>query len=220
MGVIKRQGIKHSFVTYLATIGGAINVLFIYPLVLQKEELGLIQILITTAQLITTFVVFGFGPVTVRYFAAFKDKPNAHNGFLFFVLLIPFLFYILLLGNAYLFEESINNYFKNHPNADLLLYYLPYILIFVFVFVSNTILVNYISNFGRITIPAVLENLFLKLATPILYTLYYLQYFSFPELINGIAFIYSLTVIGLFIYTYHLGQLFLKPNFNSLNKPL
>jgi hypothetical protein len=59
MGVIQRQGLKNALFTYSGIIIGFINVIFIQPNYLTKEEVGLIRVLFSFAALIAVFLPLG-----------------------------------------------------------------------------------------------------------------------------------------------------------------
>ncbi|NJN33912.1 MAG: hypothetical protein HC817_06340 [Saprospiraceae bacterium] len=73
MGIIKRQSIKNSIVSYAAVLVGAISVIFIYPLI-DESALGIIQFTINTAILFAPFASFASSYTALRYFPVFKTR--------------------------------------------------------------------------------------------------------------------------------------------------
>jgi O-antigen/teichoic acid export membrane protein len=73
VGVIKRQGIKNTIITYIGIIIGAVNIIFIQPKLLTEEELGLTRLLYDFAYLIGLAVPLGLPNIIVKYFPFFKD---------------------------------------------------------------------------------------------------------------------------------------------------
>ena len=57
MGIIIRQGIKGTIVSYLGTLLGYVNMLILFPLIFSTEEIGLYRILLDAASF---FVIFSF----------------------------------------------------------------------------------------------------------------------------------------------------------------
>lgn len=88
MGVIKRQGIKNTIITYIGIIIGAFNIIFIQPKLLSPEELGLTRLLYDFAYMIGLAIPLGLPNIIVRYFPFFKDKSQKHHGFAGIILLI------------------------------------------------------------------------------------------------------------------------------------
>lgn len=59
MGVVKRQGIKQSIVTYVGMAIGAVNLLWLYPLALSKAQIGITKFVLDTAVLVSPFLFWG-----------------------------------------------------------------------------------------------------------------------------------------------------------------
>lgn len=211
MGVIQRQSLKHTFISYFGMFLGVFSVLFIYPL--AKEEYGLFQVIISATSICLSFFSLGMGSVGIKFFPIFKNYKNGHNGFLSFLLLGGVLGFLIFLISFPLFSNLFsNNFFKEQPLfADYSIYLLPIVFLFLF----NHILVNYISNFQRIVIPSILEQLLIKLVLPLLFVLYITNYITLNWLLLGVVLNYILVLVGLILYLkYILHQFHL-----TLNKP-
>ena len=100
MGVIIRQGIKHSLVNYLGAGVGVISMLFIYPL--DAEAYGLARFLTDTAILFIPITLLGANVLPVRFFPTFEDDKNAHNGFLGWLLVLSLVGSLLTVVAAWL----------------------------------------------------------------------------------------------------------------------
>jgi len=219
MGIIQRQSLKHTIVSYVGVIIGLLSVIFIYP---REEELyGLFQLISGSALLCTSFFMLGFNIHSVRSFPEFKNEENGHNGFLAFLLtgaLVGFvLFLILLPGIKYLFLDVL---FKNSSGRELFERYFYYLIPIVFLFIFNAILLRYISNFHRIVVPNILDQLLIKIATPLLIILFILGKLDVTQFIQGIVLTYIIVFTGFIFYTKFLGQLHLKPNFGFITRPM
>ena len=219
MGVILRQGFKHSTVTMAATLVGMVN-MFIYTAVLTKDELGFFQYLLSIAILVSPFLLFGADSVTTKFFPVLREKALKNNGFLFFLLLIPSLSFSLFMVGCIVFKDQIFQNYQDHPNAKLLfdyLYLLPWLISTMLI---TNILTRYIANFKLIVVPEIINNLWLKVTIPLLAIIYYLGYISFGGFLIYLTVSYGLRAIFLILYLYKIGALDLKPNFKFFEKPL
>lgn len=220
MGVIQRQSIKQSIITYIGVLIGAVNILLIYPQTLSTAEFGLIQFVISTAGVIAPFAILGMGHVAIKFFPDFQNPENGHNGFLFFLLLVPTIgisfFYLL----AFIFEMPLLNHFLQKTDGQLYINYVPYIVPLVALLNLSTIFSKYCYCFNRIAIPQLFNNLFLKIGLPSLCLLYFFDVIDFQSLMLGLLSIYVLITISFLLYIRSLGQLYFKPNFEFLTKPL
>ena len=216
MGIIKRQSIKQSIVTYVGMAIGAFSTFFIYTRV--PEEYGLIQFLVTTSALVAPFVFLGSPLVGVRFFPEFKDDEKEHNGLLFLLLTISLVGFLIFLLSSFLFQNMIFEYYSKKENSEWFIQYLPYIIPLTFSLMLSTLLTQYISNFHRIVVPSILNNLFPKIALPTLVLLYFQKIITLSTLVNTLVVVYAIMLLGLFTYLWFLGHLYLRPNFDFLKK--
>jgi len=220
MEVIFRKGLKHSIITIVGTVLGAINILFIYTYFLTEKEFGLFQYLVSWAKFIVPFVTLGIETIAIRYYSVFKDKSEKNNGFLFFLLTIPLISYTFFCLGYILLEDTIFYAISKHPNAILLSEYLPYILGLILVLLISRVLTTYISNKRLIVVPEILNNLCLKIAIPINAILYYFEILSFNDFIWSILLSYTLSTVGMLFYVWQKGALDLRPNWKFFNRNL
>ncbi len=213
MGVIQRQSIKQSIVNYLAVGVGAISTVFIYPL--EKELYGLARFIIDTSLMIAPFILMGFSAVTIRFFPQFRDEERGHRGFLFFLVLAVVAGSFLYALLAFLFREQFYGLYegKSPLFQQFLIYLIPMAILIAF----QQLFFNYSSNFQRIAIPAVFQNL-IKLSLPALILLYVWQTINTSQVVNGILISYVIALAGLVLYVKWLGQLKLKPDFSLLTR--
>ena len=213
MGVIQRQSIKQSIVNYLAVGIAAISTILIYPQ--DKETYGLARFIIDTSLMMAPFILLGFGSVTIRFFPQFRNEEKGHNGFLFFLLLAVSagsLIYALL---AFFFKDQFYGLF----GEEALIYqrFFPYLVPMAILIAFLQLFFNYSSNFHRIVVPAIFQNL-IKISLPLLILLFVWHMVSIEQVVNGILINYILALAGLIFYIYLLGQLKLKPDFGLLQK--
>ena len=217
MGVIQRQSIKNSLVNYLGVAIGAFSVIFIYPLI-TKEDLGAIQFALGVAILFAPIAGLALNMTTVRFFPQFRDDNKQHNGFLFLLIAATALSTSLFAVIVYAFREPISNFFYN--DKQLFLNILPYILVFTALVALGNLLQSYTALFNRIVVPALFQNLLIKLAQPVLVFLFSLGLISFATVYKGLGLALALMVLGLIGYLFILKQFHLKPQFDAQKKPL
>ena len=213
MGVIKRQGIKQSIVTYLGVVFGAINTLFIYPRMLPADY-GLIRFIVDLSTLIFPMILLGFNQVSVRFFPDFKDDEKGHNGFQFFMITgvtTGILIFICLVG---IFKEQIYGIYESKGTVYLenLIFVMPMAILAAYSFIFTTFSINH----KRIAIPQIFNQLYMKMGLPILAILYLMEYISLQMILWGLVGIYAAALISNISYVKLLGQLHLKPNFSRL----
>lgn len=218
MGVIKKEGIKQSIVTYVGVLIGVANTMYFYPKFFSEEELGLFRFLIDTATLLFPFVSLGIHNLSVRMFPTFKNSENGHNGLLYFLLLGVFIGYaVFLIGVFILYpfietllsEKSLliqNNWFYIVPLAGLT--------------VLGMICTQYILNFKKVLLPSIFNELFIKVGLPAIAVICYLDILTIMQGVYLLLGIYLLQVLSLIGYIIYLKEWHWKPNWGFLKKPL
>ncbi len=215
MGIIQRQSIKYSLVNYLGVGLGMINVLFVAPLALN--EYGLLQVLIATATLSVPFASIGSHTLAVRFFPNFRNPGLKHSGFLGFLLTVASTGYFLFTGAVILLWDPIFGFFtQKDPGNSYLPQFLVYFVPLAFLVLQIHILSAYISNFHRIVWPAIVHELFLKVAMPILTLLFVWQLISVAGLVKLLLGTYAAVVFMLIGYLASLGEFHLKTDWKKI----
>ena len=216
MGVIKRQGLKFSLVNYLGVALGAISSIFIYPR--DKELYGLFGFLLDTANIFVPFALMGTTSISIQFFPMFADDKKGHNGFLFWLLALCTFGSILLMLLLWIFQVPIYQYYAT-KSSQLYIQYIYAIVPITIFYVFIIVLKQYCSNFHRIVIPGLLDQL-IKFTFPLLFVLFISGTISMDYVIYGIIFNYVLYLIGMIWYVRSLKQFFVKPNFSFLDKSM
>lgn len=216
MGVIIRQGIKHSLVNYLGAGIGVISMLFIYPL--NAEAYGLARFLTDTAVLFIPITLLGANVLPVRFFAVFENQRNAHNGFLGWLLVLSLAGSCLTILAAWLAWNPIMNYYGNVSPLyrAYLIFFIPILLLRALI----QMLTSYISNFHRIVIPSLLNDLLFKISLPVFIFLLYKGWWDYQALVIGIVFNFIFVLIGLILYLKYLGQWSLAIHWTAFKGPV
>ena len=204
MGVVRRQGIKQSIVTYSGIMVGGLSSFFVYPL--EKEAYGLVQFVLSTAVLAVPFTLLGTPNVAIRFFPEFKHD-RGHHG-LFPTLLLAFgVGFFLLALLSFLLQDVIEGAL---PAQSDFLGYWQYALPLVFFMALSKLLAMYTANFQRIAVPEIFVSLLPKVGLPVLILLVYFDYFTWDQLLLGVLSLYALGSVFLLVYLHGLGELRLQ----------
>lgn len=218
MGVVKRQGIKQSVVTYVGLFIGAMNLLFLYPLALTKEQIGITRFVLDLAVLISPFLFWGGADLIVRFFPKFKHQESGHRGFLFFLLLIFGTGVLTLLALNFFLGEHLFSFYSG--KSALFQDYLPFVVPLAMLLTSAAIFSSHASNFQLIVVPSIIGELMPKLGMGLLVLLFLVGWIGFSGIFYGQLAFYLLILFGQIWYIASIGQLHLKPDFAFLKKPL
>ena len=205
MGVIVRQSTKSAIVNYVGILVSYFSVFFVY---LKNESLyGTARFIIDAAMLVAPFLIMGMNVLPTRYFSKY-DKTEAGHGPFLTMLFCGAIGLIGIFSVIYfVFQARILEWITDENKSALYNDAVPYILPTAAIFALSSLLINYISNFKRIVVPAILNDLLRKVFLPIsiLVVVYgIVKNTVFPSLILGM---HILTLIGLVAYVFYLGEL-------------
>ncbi|MCC6691181.1 MAG: polysaccharide biosynthesis C-terminal domain-containing protein [Bacteroidia bacterium] len=200
MGVIKRQGIKNTLVTYTGILIGFLNVIFIQPRFLTPQELGLIRVLFSFSAILATFLPLGIGSITTRYFPYFKNSEQRHFGFfgviLLFVLIGGALVSLLMLA---LKNVIIGWYIKESALFTDFFYFVIPLCFFISVVYALTI---YCQSLFKSTIPAFLNDVVIRVFSIIVISVYFLKWISLKSFITLFVAVYGMQALLLLLYIF------------------
>lgn len=218
MGVIIRQSLKNSIVTYFGVIIGTINVLYLYNAFLSTDQMGLYSAITSFPIVFASFTQLGIPLIAVRYFNRFNDDRKQHNGFFAFLMIAPlvgcFIFSLLYIFGSGLFRWIYED------GSPLLVQYYYYLLPLTICLVYMTVLEAYARVHLRIVVPAVIRELGIKLSNSALAIAFAMNWISFDQLIMALVFIHLLAVLALLVYLKWLGRLYWKVDFRFVRKPV
>ena len=185
MGIIIRQGIKGTIANYIGIAFGIFNMLYLFPKVLTEIEIGLIRTLLDFSLVFASICLLGGRETMTKYFPYFKSHGRNKGGFYFFSILIPLLgFFIFSLAFFLKKDLLFRIYEANSPLLNIYtqyLYPLTFIALFSFYFESLSYL------FGKITIPKIIREVFLRAFTGLMVIAYLFKYLDQKELIQTIV---------------------------------
>ncbi len=218
MGIIKRQSIQNTVVIYVGIVLGFLSTIYLYPNILSTDQYGLTRVLLSFAFISTEFAHLGIKNIAIKFFPEFENKEKEHNGFLFFVLIIPLLGFLLFLATVFLFESQIIELYSRDSIlfGDYYFYLIPLVFgILYFDVLNSYIRANYDSVPGSIV-----NEIVLRVFSITLLILMYFEVISFQVFMAGFVLSYLIQPIILTAYLIRSRKLYVKPNFSFLNKSL
>lgn len=218
MGVIKKEGIKQSIVTYVGVLIGTVNTMYFYPKYFSEEELGLFRFLLDTATLLFPFISLGIHNLSVRMYPTFENPKNGHNGLLFFLLIGVSGGYVIFFLSSLFFTPFVVVFLES--KSFLIQENWHFIIPLSGLVVLSMICTQYILNFKKVLLPSIVNELFMKIGLPLIAVACFFGYLSIQDGIFVLLGIYSTIAILLIGYIFFLKQWHFKPNWNFLDKSL
>jgi len=217
MGIVARQGIKTSIVSYLGVALGAVNTLFLYPKFLDTEEIGLLTLLTNVVLIIAPIAMLGVSGVLVKYYPFFKDDKEALQQFQFFVLLIPITGYALAVSILLLSNGLFITHFE--ANSPLFLTYLYTLVPFCLILLFRNTAEAYSRVLLRVAVPKVFKEVAWRILISALVIAYGYYSFSQELLVYGYIGAFLINAILLAYYVYKLKPFRISLGLSKLGRP-
>jgi len=106
MGIVLRQSAANTIITYFGFGIGAINTLFLYTSFLGEEYFGIVSVVLPAANILMPLLAFGVHSTMIRFYSHCRSEEERES-FLSFMMIMPLLLIIPVLGGLYLFQEQI-----------------------------------------------------------------------------------------------------------------
>jgi len=106
MGIVFKQSLNNTLITYLGFGIGAINQLFLYTRFLEAEYFGLVTVILSASLILMPLMTFGVQNTLVKYYSSFKGEESI-NGFLVLMLLLPLITVVPLYVLSYFAHDLI-----------------------------------------------------------------------------------------------------------------
>ena len=210
MGIIQRQGIKNTIITYTGIGIGFLNILFFQPRFLTPQEVGLTRILFNFSSLVSFLLPLGIGVITVKYFSYFRNEKNGHNGFFGLILLFMFVGFIFVSILLLLFKGFIFSQYEKESKLFTEYYYCVFPLSLVLSFIA--VLTLYCNSIFKTTFPALFNEVLIRILSIVLFAVYFLKWISLSVFMWLFVSVYGTQVIFLLTYIAIVGNPSLKIN--------
>ena len=199
MGIVQKQGLSITVISFIGVVIGAINTLFIFPNVLGAEKHGLVMLFLSIATIISQFAHLGIPNTIIRFFPFFKDRKK----FIYrLALQVPAMSVALVFFMFYLFGAELLSIY-NLKN-QLFVNYQGILIPLVGSLVFFEVLLSISRSELKTVFPAVLRELGLRVFTLILLVMYFIDWIDFTVFIYAWLAMYSLNVFLLALYLFNL----------------
>lgn len=206
MSVVARQSFKYSIIGYLGFLLGTVSAIFIFPF--DMVFYGKLRFVLSATLMLVPFVVFGLSYSNVYFFGKAKEEGKHQNLFSLSLVGVGINFLIFLLG-FFAFFFVFSSFQEDSELWDMKRLILPMVLVMSLSAVFN----RYISNFKRIVIPNIFENIFPKLANLGAFCLFFFLGTSEKISYGFFLGVFVLGLIGYVLYTNKLEKI--EPDFST-----
>ena len=212
MGIVARQSIKGTIATYIGVAVGIVTTFFIQTKALQPEQIGLIDILLQCSLLFGGLAQLGTNSSAMRYYPFFKDEEHRDHGFFGWTLLVPMIGFTLFLIAFFLLKEPIVRFFTKDSSvgADLFGKYVNFVIPLAFFMLYLSVFETNSNLLLRIVLPKFIREVGLRVATLVVYLLYFYQVIDFDGVVIGFCIFYGLATLINIVYLLSLKRVSFK----------
>ncbi len=214
MGVVIRQGFKSLIAQYIGIVIGYVNIIFLFPLCLPLEQIGLSRFILEMGLFLAYFAQIGVPNAVNKFYPYFRNKENNDNGFQFLISFVPLIGILIFSLIFILFKPLFIDFFiTNSPLViDYFWYFIPFTIIYVYLNITE----QYCSTQFRIVVPKLIRDVYLRLISTVLLIMKYFDLIDFDQFMQLMTVFYF---FGLLMNIYYIKYLFginLKPDFTLI----
>ena len=165
--------------------------------------------MVDSALLLTPLLMLNVGRLSIRYFPKFRNPEKSNHGFLRLLLRFAILGLVIFSILFFILLDKIGDKFaEKHPYFGQFTIYILPIAILTTLAIS---LGNYISNFKRIVVPFLLNNMLHKIWIPLLVLLFVAGFIKAGGIVWGVIAMFGISSAGLILYLSSLEKIRFGP---------
>ncbi len=221
MGVIAKQSIRGTIVTYLGIAVGVVTTFFVLTRFLTTEEIGLARVLIDAATLFIGLAQLGTNASIIRFYPYFKEKDSHEDhGFFFWALVVPFIGFLIFAVVYWACRVPLGEWFGE--KSPLFVNYYYFVLPLAFFMLYQTICESTCNVLMHIVVPRAVRELIVRVGLLAIYLLYAFGILSLDGLVISICLNYAIAALINLAYFFSLQRISLRPDWSFLrtNKDL
>lgn len=229
MGIIARQSIKGTAVTYIGVAVGFLTTFFVLTRFLTAEEIGLARVLVDAATLFASLAQLGTSASIIRFYPYFQttkqsnDSPiqqrsssTLDNGFWFWTLIIPIAGFLLILLVYCLCRQPLAAWFGE--KSPLFVDYYYFIVPMAFCMLYQSVFETSSNVLMRIVVPRAVRELLVRVGLLCCYLLYAFHYLSLDGFVWAMCLTYAVAALINLFYLVGQGNISWRPDFDYLRQ--
>ena len=224
MGIIAKQSIQGTIVTYLGVAVGFVTTFFVLTRFLSAEEIGLARVLIDAATLFIGLAQLGTSSSIIRFYPHFKAKgekqeardENTEHGFFFWTMIIPMVGFSLFTAIYCACYTPLSQWFGEKSPLFVEYYYM--VIPMAFFMLYQTIFETNANVRMHIVIPRAVRELITRIGLLIVYLLYAFECLDINGYVISLCVVYAVAMLCNMGYLFSLGEISLRPDMQFLRQ--
>ncbi|MEO0570547.1 MAG: polysaccharide biosynthesis C-terminal domain-containing protein [Bacteroidota bacterium] len=214
MGIVLKQALRNTVITYVGFVIGAINTLFLYTYILEPEYYGLVTFILATGAILMPLMAFGTHNTLVRFYSTQPDESK--NGFLTLMLLSPLLALIPMALFTWVFQDTIGEFFSKQNG--LVKDYVWYVFLVGLAMAYFEVYYSWTKVLLKSVFGNLMKEVFVRLGVLVLLVALYFEWVSLDFFLKALVGLYLLRTIAMQLYAYRIQRPRLDFNFPKETK--
>jgi O-antigen/teichoic acid export membrane protein len=218
MGIVIKQSIKNTIVTFIGFAIGAINVLYMYPVFLGKEYLGLTNYVLSAANILYPIMSFGIQNTLIKFFNENNKTEEDLSSYFSYMILLPLLIIIPFFALFYTFYENIASY-ESAKNAIVydFVWEIPLIALFIGYF---EIFYAWLRAHMKSVFGSFVKEVFVRILVTISLFGVYFKFITLPQFIHSLVLVYGISLLVIIYYANKVKPIQLNKKFPKNTKSI
>lgn len=211
MGIVQRNSITITILSYVGIVVGYVNKIVLFTNFLTPDQVGLANILVTLAVMYAQFSALGINSTIVKFFPFFRTADRRDNGFFFWTALGVSVGFIVFTLVFLMFREPVQEYYAR--NSPLLSAYWLLLIPLGLTTLFTNFFTAWLQALQKTVVSSFVYDVLLRLLITAEITLYALGAIDFGQFVVGYVLIYFVPTLVLLFYLLAIGQVSLRPSF-------
>ena len=213
MGIVKRNSIVITVLSYIGIVVGYVNKILLFPNFLSEEQVGLANILVALATMYAQFSALGVNSAVVKFFPYFRTPDRRHNGLFFWSALGVSAGFVLFTVLFLLLRDPVTEYYAR--KSPLLSQYCLLLIPLGLTTLFFNFFTSWLQALHKTVVSSFVYEVLLRLLITAEISLYALGTIDFRQFVAGYVLIYFVPTLILLLYTLGTRQVRLRPVVSS-----
>lgn len=216
MGIVFRQSIKNTIVTFIGALLGLV-VVYISQKFLPQQELGFSRNLLNQAVICSQVVLMGIHTTLYVFVFRYAKDEAKRRALISISLLIPFILTLVFSLVYFLFREPFIQ-LSQPQDMDFARRYFAWLPVYTLLWGLMTVLEHYLSSQMKVALSNFMREVLLRLVNILLVVFYAYDLLSFDSFIAAGVLVHVIPVVVLYLIARRSGDLRFNINFRVFNR--
>ncbi|RTQ52234.1 hypothetical protein EJV47_04190 [Hymenobacter gummosus] len=210
MGIVRRQGLRNTVISYFGLGLGFVNTALLMPRFLDPAQVGFTRLLLSVATIYAQLAAVGFASMGIRYFPFFRNREAGHQGFLPLLLGLPMLGFAVVTAGYWLGRPLVLAPFEP-ADAVLLNTYYGWGAVLALFMLLYSLQDAYLKGLYQTAFSSFLQEVLLRVLVAGVTLAFGMGYLTFHQFVLGYIAVNSALTLLLTAYLAYIGELHLRP---------